>query len=164
MDARRDSRTYDPTVSGPGQRPGDDTRMPRGAPAPNIVPPAAPNPVMGEEVLHARPGPGAVNIGEEEFRERMDMDSPDGRPPPQRDRRSAKWIFGVGLAVAFFAVLTAIWYYAGPIPGAIAILLMVLFIGLAAWPAWHAALDRRMDATRVKREVAAEHTQSDKEP
>jgi hypothetical protein len=172
MDSRSERRIDDPRIAPPGQRPGSDSREPRGAPAPNIVPPAggyvppvqprsAAQRVVGEEVLHAHPGPGVVRMDEEEFRERMELESPDGRPPPQRDRRGAKWIFGIGLAVAFFAVLSAIWWYAGAVPGGIAILLMILFIGMAAWPAWHAAMDRKLDGERVKREVAAEHTATD---
>ena len=107
-------------------------------------------------MLHAHPGPGLLKMDEDEFRERMDMESPDGRPPPQRDRRAAKWLFVVLLAMAFVAVIGVLWAYAGPAPAAIALFLIICFMGFAAWPTWHAALDRKLDADRIKREVVEE--------
>ena len=173
-----------PDERAPGQRPGDEGRAPRGIPGehgiggqpgPGVRPfplrPAARAPgwpgsaagdrptargEVGEEVLHAHAGPGALDMDEDEFRERMDLESPDGRPPPQRDRRAAQWLFVVLLAAAFVAVIGVLWAYAGPAPAAIALFLILCFMAFAAWPTWHAAWDRRQDAERIKREVAEE--------
>ena len=112
---------------------------------------------VGEEVLEAHPGPGLVVVDEEELRDRMDAESPDGRPPKLRQLRQARALF-LGLWVVPLVVIGLLAYYASWVPAVLAVVFMVLFVGIAAWPTWYAAIDRKMDADKVKREVVSEHT------
>jgi hypothetical protein len=126
------------------------------------IPGAAGAPDMvGEEVLHAQRGPGAVVIHEDELRERMDEESVDGRPPELKDQRRAQMFFWITLAAVFTAVVGILWWYAGFLPALVAVVLAIFFIGLAAWPTWHAAVDRKMDEARIKRDVVDEHLHAD---
>lgn len=94
---------------------------------------------------------------EREVRERLDEESPDGRPPSPRARRGAEAVFITGLSVVFIAVIASLYAWGGPIPALVALVLIGTFVGLAAWPAWHAAMDRRRDRARAEGEVIHEH-------
>lgn len=86
-------------------------------------------------------------------RERLDAESPDGRPPtrPARRRSTALFILlFVGVAVA---VMVSLYLGGGWVPLLAALALIVAFIGMAAWPAWHAAADRVHDRHVVENEV-----------
>jgi hypothetical protein len=129
------------------------------APSPVETPPgphawSRPDPAsLGEEVMHIHPGPGTVNLPEEELRERMDAESPDGRPPSMHDSRQAKAIFFTGFILTTVVVLAVLWIWAGLLPMLVGLILGTFFIFFAAWPTWHAGLDRKLDKNRVKHEV-----------
>jgi hypothetical protein len=107
-----------------------------------------------EEDLHILPGPG---LDEDELvRERMEIASPDGRPPPRQIRRETRRMFFLALTIAAVVVLVAIYSWGGPGPTAVALVLWGVFIGLAAWPTWHAGLDRKAEENRARRDLAAE--------
>src|SRR5689334_1655900 len=103
------------------------------------------------EQLHMRAGPGLH--GHAEFREKMDEESPDGRPPTEPVRRESRIVFLTFLALVSVAVIAALVWRGGAVPGAIALVLVLAFIGLAAWPAWHAGLDRKIEERHVADEV-----------
>jgi hypothetical protein len=132
----------------PGVGPGLGGSLPGEAAAPEVI---------GEELLHLRKGPGTIKVSEDEIAERMDAESPDGRPPTMRDRREARIFFWAGLVILPTAVIGIMAWYAGWLPAALAFVLMLGFILFAAWPTWHAALNRKQDTDKVKREVVAEH-------
>jgi hypothetical protein len=111
---------------------------------------------MGEELLHIHPGPGTVEMSEDELRERMWDSSPDGRPPSMKDAREARAIFIVGFTLTTVGVLAVLWIWAGFLPMLLGAVLSVMFIGIAAWPTWHAGLDRKLDENRVKHQVLEE--------
>ena len=131
------------------------------APTPLVTPAGpeswqAPPEDMGEELLHVHPGPGNVAVGEDEMRERMSDSSPDGRSPTMKDSRDARLIFIAGFTVTTLGVLAVLWIWAGWLPMLVGAMLSVLFIGMAAWPAWGAGAERKLDENRVKHQVLAE--------
>jgi hypothetical protein len=111
---------------------------------------------MGEELLHVHPGPGAVVMGEDELRERMWVNSPDGRPPSMKDNRDARAIFIVGFVLTTLGVLAVLWIWAGWLPMLVGAMLSILFIGMAAWPAWGAGAERKLDEVKVKHQALEE--------
>jgi hypothetical protein len=111
---------------------------------------------MGEELLHIHPGPGNVTMTEDEMRERMSVTSPDGRSPSMKDNRDARAIFIVGFVLTTLGVLAVLWIWAGWLPMLVGAMLSILFIGMAAWPTWHAGLDRKLDENKVKHQVLEE--------
>jgi len=104
--------------------------------------------------LHILPGPGLEE--EEMVRERLEADSPDGRPPGLQARRETRRLFLVALTVVTVVVLVAITIWGGWGATAVALVLAGIFIGFAAWPTWHAAVDRKVEENRARREVATE--------
>ena len=107
-----------------------------------------------DEDLHILPGPGLDE--EEEVRERMEMSSPDGRPPPMAIRRETRRLFFAALTIAAVVVLVAIYSWGGIGPTAVALVLWGVFIGLAAWPTWHAGMDRKIEENRARRDIGVE--------
>lgn len=97
-----------------------------------------------------------VPIEDATLRERMDADSPDGRPPTARLKREERWVFAVALGAVFLGILAVVYISGGLIPAAMALALAVVFIGLAAWPTWHAAMDRDFDTRKARRHIRAE--------
>jgi hypothetical protein len=109
---------------------------------------------LESEELHMIPGPGLDD--EQQLREKMDEISPDGRPPTVAIHREARRLFFLALTVAAVVVLVAIYAWGGIGPTAVALVLWGLFIGLAAWPTWHAAIDRRMDVERSRKQLGVQ--------
>jgi hypothetical protein len=105
--------------------------------------------------LPIRPGPGLDP--EAALRERMNEESPDGRPPSEPARRESRVVFWSILVLVTAVVIAALIWRGGLIPGVLALILMLAFVGIAAWPAWHAGLDRRIDERHVADELKAEH-------
>jgi hypothetical protein len=110
---------------------------------------------LPDEDLHILPGPG-LDEEEEMVRERMEVSSPDGRPPPLEIRRETRRLFFAALTIVAVVVLVAIYAWGGLGPTAVALVLWGVFIGLAAWPAWHAGLDRKIEENRVRRDIGVE--------
>lgn len=106
--------------------------------------------------LHIVPGPGLAE--DELVRERLEMNSPDGRPPSLQIRRETRRLFLMAFTVAAVVVLVAIYSWGGLGPTAVAILMTAIFIGLGAWPTWRAAMIRSTDETRARSQIAAERT------
>lgn len=120
-----------------------DPRKSGGAPSPPL-PPSCP--------LPAPPLKGPEE--EVRFRELMDEESPDGRPPSGPVKRESRILFWTVYILVIVAVVSALTWRSGSIvPGLIALLLMLVFIGLAAWPTWHAAVDRKIEERHVAEEI-----------
>lgn len=92
-------------------------------------------------------------VREAVIRERLEEESPDGRPPTPKVRRESRAVFWVILCVVTVGALASLYWAGGAAPVAVAVVLVLGFIGLAAWPAWHAAMDRKLDRERAEREV-----------
>jgi hypothetical protein len=92
-------------------------------------------------------------VREAVIRERLEAESPDGRPPTPKVRRESRTLFWVILSVVTVGALASLYWAGGAAPVAVAVVLVIGFIGLAAWPAWHAAMDRKVDRDRAEREV-----------
>src|ERR1700741_4148853 len=103
----------------------------------SVVRPAEP---PGREADH-EPTPAE----EQEVRELLEEESPDGRPPTRKVRKESEVVFLVALIAVAVLVLSVLYFAGGPIPATIGALLAVLFVGLAAWPAWTAAVERKID-------------------
>jgi hypothetical protein len=107
------------------------------------------------DAMGMRPGPALTP--ETELRERMNEESPDGRPPSAPVRRESKLVFWSVFTLVAVIVIAALIWDGGVTAGIVAAALIVLFVGIAAWSAWHAALDRRFDERRVTDELRVEH-------
>lgn len=103
-----------------------------------------------------RPGPGHPDAVDELVRERMEEESPDGRPPPIAQRRRSRNLFIAAMAIVWVIVLAAVYSLGGPRLALLALVLTAIYIGYAAWPTWRAALERRGDEERAEREVKSE--------
>jgi hypothetical protein len=99
-----------------------------------------------------RPNPALEQ--EAEFREMMQEESPDGRPPTAPARRESRILFFTVLVLVTAAVIAALTWQSGSIvPGLIALGLMIAFIVLAAWPTWNAGVDRTIEERHVADEL-----------
>lgn len=113
------------------------------------------NTTPAHDPLGIRPGPGLD--ADTERRERMNEESPDGRPPSEPVRRESKIVFWSFFTLVAVVVIAALVWDGGITAGVAAAALIVMFVGIAAWSAWHAALDRRFDERRVADELRVEH-------
>jgi hypothetical protein len=114
------------------------------------------HPGPGERPDHKRPPEGTQAAAE--FRDLMNETSPDGRPPAEAVRRESLVLFVSVLAVVTLIVVTALIRSSGSIvPGLIALLLMLVFIGLAAWPAWNAGVDRKIEERHASDQIRGGH-------
>jgi hypothetical protein len=109
-----------------------------------------------DELDKILPGPGHADEVDELVRERMEEDSPDGRPPTLAGRRDSRYLFFGALTAVWLVVLTAVWWIGGIALAALVLAITAIYIGFAAWPAWRAALERRGDTHRAEREIEAE--------
>lgn len=103
------------------------------------------------------PGPGHTEEVDNQVRERMEEESPDGRPPSLEGRRKSKALFYTALIIVWVVVLSALYWYFGMAMAALALLLTAIYVGFAAWPTWRAALERQADEKRAEREVESEN-------
>jgi hypothetical protein len=110
--------------------------------------------IPADEEFHILRGPGYSE--EEALQERLAVTSPDGRPPPVEIHRETRQMFFLALTVTSVVVLVAIYAWGGIGPLAVALVMWGVFIGLAAFPTWHAALARRADEDRARRELTAQ--------
>lgn len=97
-----------------------------------------------------------VPAQEEAFREAMEEQSPDGRPPTESVRRESRALFIGGLAIVMALVLAALLWRGGWLPAVLGLVLMLGFVVLAAWPAWNAGAERKIEERRVT-DQAKEH-------
>ena len=109
----------------------------------------------GEGMREVRPV-SRPPVDDASIRERMDAESPDGRPPTEKLKRGERWVFVVALGAVFVGIIWVVYASGGIIPAAIALALALVFIGLAAWPTWHAAYSRDHDTRKVRGEIDAE--------
>ena len=100
------------------------------------------------------PGPGHSQAVDNLVRERMEEESPDGRPPSLEDRRKSRTLFYIVLAVVWIVVISAVGYVGGWAMAGLVLLLTAIYIGYASWPVWRAAIGRQADERRAEREVA----------
>jgi hypothetical protein len=114
------------------------------------------DPSRRDEIDKIVPGPGHTEAVDDLVRERMEAESPDGRPPTLANRRRSREFFFVALIAVWVVVLVAVYWMGGMAMAALVLLLSALYIGYAAWPTWRAALERRADEHRAEREVEAE--------
>jgi hypothetical protein len=113
---------------------------------------------------HAKPAPGAgasSDAGKPQppetlVRERLDAESPDGRPPTRPVRRRSTMFFVLVLIAVAATVLISLYLGGGIVPAMVAVVLIAAFIGFAAWPAWHAAADRTHDRHVAEQEVRSD--------
>jgi hypothetical protein len=111
---------------------------------------------LRDEIDKVVPGPGHTESVDNRVRERMEEESPDGRPPGLADRRSSKKIFFGTLIVVWVVVISAVSYVGGWPMAALVLLLSAVYIGYASWPVWRAALERQGDERRAEREIDIE--------
>jgi len=102
------------------------------------------------------PSADAVVARESIVGERLEAESPDGRPPTSRARHWSKVAFAVAAVVVLVVVLRALYIGGGVAPMLIALVLIVVFIGFAAWPVWRAAGDRTRDRHVAEKEIESE--------
>lgn len=100
--------------------------------------------------------PPTTPAEEESVRAHLTAESPEGRPPTARVRRRSTVAFVGALAVVAIGIFTSLYVWGGLIPALVASLLVLLFVGLAAWPVWTAAAARGRDRGHARREVIHE--------
>jgi hypothetical protein len=114
------------------------------------------SPSQRDELDKILPGPGHTEAVDQRVRDRMDQDSPDGRPPALAGRRQSRMVFYTALVVVWVVVITAVYWVGGFAMSAMVLLLTAIYIGYASWPVWRAGLERRADEHRAEREVELE--------